>query len=134
MIPGWILFIIGMATTIYNIWKSGYSVSRELNKKVDRAEYDKDKDSMKVELGRKIEAKDITNVRETIMGTVDRANEISRMELKHLKETLEKHEFDHTTLNQSIKDIQGSVNSMAISMAVFASKVEDLTRKDHLQQ
>ena len=35
MTPAWIVFMIGIATTVYNIWKSGFSVNKELNKKLD---------------------------------------------------------------------------------------------------
>ena len=113
MTPAWIVFMIGIATTIYNIWKSGFSVNKELNKKLDKEEHIKDisdiksshcKDMeyIKSSLDKKIEEEDLQVMRENILGAVDRTNEIAMLELKFLKADLKKHETYHTMLNKNI--------------------------------
>ena len=139
-ITAWIIFLIGIGTTLFNIWKSGFSVNKELNKKVDKTEHDKDisdiksshrKDieAIKSSLDKKVDEEDLQTMRENIMGAVDRTNEISMLELKFLKADLKKHETDHTMLNKNIKEMSDHIQSMAVSMAVYASQMQAINER-----
>jgi septal ring factor EnvC (AmiA/AmiB activator) len=136
-ITGYIMLGIGIAGSVFSVWKSGWSVNKELNKKLDKTEHDKDISEIKStynkelsciksSLENKLEEDDLKSMRENILGAVDRTNEIAQLELKFLKADLKKHEMDHTTLNKSIKDIEVSFNSMSVSMAVLASQMKYL--------
>ena len=140
MTPAWIVFMIGIATTIYNIWKSGFSVNKELNKKLDKEEHvkdisemksshSKDMEYIKSSLDKKIEEEDLQVMRENILGAVDRTNEIAMLELKFLKADLKKHETDHTMLNKNIKEMSDHIQSMAVSMAVYASQMQAINER-----
>ena len=139
-VTAWIIFGIGIGTTLFNIWKSGFSVNKELNKKVDKTEHDKDisdiksshsKDieAIKSSLDKKVDEEDLQVMRENIMGAVDRTNEISMLELKFLKADLKKHETDHTMLNKNIKEMSDHIQSMAVSMAVYASQMQAINER-----
>ena len=129
MTPAWIVFMIGIATTVYNIWKSGFSVNKELNKKLDKEEHIKDMEYIKSSLDKKIEEDDLVLMRENILGAVDRTNEIAMLELKFLKADLKKHETDHTMLNKNIKEMSDHIQSMAVSMAVYASQMQAINER-----
>lgn len=129
MTPAWIVFMIGIATTVYNIWKSGFSVNKELNKKLDKEEHSKDMEYIKSSLDKKIEEDDLFLMKENILGAVDRTNEIAMLELKFLKADLKKHETDHTMLNKNIKDMSDHIQSMAVSMAVYASQMQAINER-----
>lgn len=139
-VTAWIIFGIGICTTLFNIWKSGFSVNKELNKKVDKTEHDKDisdiksshrKDieAIKSSLDKKVDEEDLQAMRENIMGAVDRTNEISMLEVKFLKADLKKHETDHTMLNKNIKEMSDHIQSMAVSMAVYASQMQAINER-----
>jgi hypothetical protein len=136
----WILFAVMVASTLYNIWKSGFSVNKELNKKVDKTDHDKDIsdlksshsrdiEAIKSSLDSKVEEDDLKAMRESILGTVDRTNELAQLELKFLKADLKKHENDHTMLNKNIKDMSDNIQSMAVNMAVYASQMKAINER-----
>lgn len=124
----WILFGINIATMLFNIWKSGFSVNKELNKKVDVTRYDKDQERINNELSHKMEQRDLDLMREDVMSSVDGEMKLAQLKMRYLEADLKKHEADHTLLNQDIKKINSSMQDMAINMAVLVSQMKQYTK------